>query len=128
MRNKLIERVARIIDPDAWRIADEGGRAGLEKALDYSLERARAALAAYDTDDRIKGWQPIETAPLDTVILGASHIIGDSWGIWQIRILPQGVVNAWTMEPMDFRGSPPLPFEPTHWMPLPEPPALKGDA
>lgn len=43
---EVTEAIARIIDPDAWRIANEGGGAGLERALEYSLERARAAIIA----------------------------------------------------------------------------------
>jgi hypothetical protein len=42
------ETVARLIDPDAWRIADDGGRASehVRRALDYSLERARNVIEA----------------------------------------------------------------------------------
>jgi len=52
MRNELIERVARAIYEANTSCEPWQGLCG--PLYDYYRDRARAALAAYDTDDRIK--------------------------------------------------------------------------
>jgi len=60
-------------------------------------------------------WQPINTAPLDTLVLlylgDEGFAIGESWRTYDEQ--PYGLT--WWVEE---RGR----FYPTHWMPLPEPP------
>jgi hypothetical protein len=58
-----------------------------------------------------KGWQPITTAPKDAPILVYDPATGveqaqwgEHWGVYEFR--------GWSG-----------PLNPTHWMPLPEPPA-----
>ena len=67
-------------------------------------------------------WQPIETAPRDGTVILATWIVNKRRGKWTIQpvIFSCGVwLHAWD-EDED------LPLEPTHWMPLPEPPT-KGE-
>jgi hypothetical protein len=67
----------------------------------------------------VREWRPISTAPKDgtEVVLGwSSHSIRPTTGTWTPKgwLLPGGSVMA--------SGD----FLPTHWMPLAEPPTLKG--
>jgi hypothetical protein len=67
-------------------------------------------------------WQPIETAPgcavlisrpTDKLMYRPTSAFRDATGVWRV-----------------FRsdgGNTPLPFEPTHWMPLPYPPASESE-
>ena len=57
-------------------------------------------------------WQPIETAPKDALILGYEDEMmrlifweGEEW-----KVVGASIHSWW--------------FEPTHWMPLPEPPSV----
>jgi hypothetical protein len=119
---------ATFVTPDPKWLADSdvvsmGSSMARKQLTAGDCRRAAKALKLIEAARQKEGgWQPIETAPLDTVILAAQYVIGDLWSIWQVRALPDGVVNAWTMEPMSFRDSPPLPFAPTHWRPLPPSP------
>jgi hypothetical protein len=68
----------------------------------------------------MREWQPIETAPKDESVLG--YLPG-----WGIEI---GAINSddeddvyWVDNPEDGFLYPGEPFFPTHWMPLPSPPA-----
>ena len=59
-------------------------------------------------------WQPIETAPKDSIIL-----VGNAVGVhaayrWETTT----GYNGWTICDL----APQEQFKPTHWMPLPEPP------
>jgi len=59
-------------------------------------------------------WQPIETAPRDgTAIIGAWQCLNKTWEMNKVHF-DDGI---WWTHYMD--GA----HEPTHWMPLPEPPA-----
>ena len=67
-------------------------------------------------------WQPIETAPKETTQMfvvvafgakvGATPYNSDPWCVWHQR----GEFVRW-----------PHKFSPTHWMPLPEAPAMQED-
>lgn len=67
-------------------------------------------------------WQPIETAPENTFILiyenGRYHVaqyeLTDVDGYFDVQEPLWGFVDGW----LDVDSS----FNPTHWMPLPEPP------
>ena len=71
-------------------------------------------------------WQPIETAPKDKPILTYGRIPED-YGYcpeeWKISIshwCEAGRSSGWSSQGSTVRGS----FVPTHWMPLPAPPAV----
>lgn len=66
------------------------------------------------------GWQPIETAPKDgTWILGYESRIG-----MNTKYVPHEVIR-WIAFSEKWRNSADQLSEPTHWMPLPAPPAVK---
>lgn len=71
-----------------------------------------AMLSAAPQTTEQEGWQPIETAPRDQVLLLAAEYYGA--GDWRIKCgcsLPGGGWLVWGAS-----------WEPTHWMPLPPPP------
>jgi len=58
-------------------------------------------------------WQPIETAPKDgTEIIGSWQCLNKTWDMNKLCF----VDGAWLDHYQDCQ------FNPTHWMPLPEPP------
>jgi len=70
---------------------------------------ARAAIAA------MPGWRPIETAPAEKTLIGWNTLWSDPGLIWKAF---DG--HSWKEGPCgDFFD---FGFEPTHWMPLPQPP------
>ena len=60
-------------------------------------------------------WQPIETAPKDQSVL----VVSDGGNMWMatFRYVGPRVGERW-----ESSGFGRLPFQPTHWMPLPKPP------
>lgn len=71
----------------------------------------------------MSAWQPIDTAPKDgtRVLLGApQHVAGAKW--LDMQRVEYGVVTQdlsyWQIEGFDW----PIGVQPTHWMPLPNPP------
>jgi len=63
-------------------------------------------------------WQPIETAPRDgTAILAAWNMLykAKRWTVQPVVFLYGGWLHSWDEDEE-------LPLEPTHWMPLPQPP------
>lgn len=104
----------------ADRLAYEGAR---EDLLDWKRRalKAEAALAAAQARiaelEASQQWQPIETAPKNgTRILTYSP--KDNEYCWKIEI------NKWKHSA--WQASPSM-CQPTHWMPLPAPPALTGE-
>ena len=82
------------------------------------------------------GWMPIETAPKDgTEILVAPHMTVVAWDFgaeqWVVGIIPlnrdRTIADDWTVQPamMFEQYLSNWGVEPTHWMPLPAPPALQ---
>ena len=61
-------------------------------------------------------WQPIETAPIDRPILATSAIYGQ-WAIVEANEFAEWECLSFELSPMG------VGFYPTHWMPLPPPPA-----
>lgn len=120
------EKVARIIDPAAfadWKEADfatltPAATKALGKAVHDAYALADAILALLSTPP--SGWQPIETAPKD----GTMVLIADARDgyVCEARHLDEG--RGWwarNNDPTDYWGEE---IFPTHWMPLPQPPAL----
>ena len=94
-----------------------------QEDLDEIKTGLRAALAAAPTPPVSEGsWHPIETAPKETTQMfvvvafgakvGATPYNSDPWCVWHQR----GEFVRW-----------PHKFSPTHWMPLPEAPAMQED-
>jgi len=98
---------------------------GDDGSEEYAVEKwnCRAALtAALPVIERAK-WQPIETAPKDgtSILLFASDYPPLSYmgvGQWAFADPDLGFVEGWFW---------PFAIRPTHWMPLPVPPALAGE-
>lgn len=92
---------------------------------DMEALNTRLIAKAYDKGRRealretpAQTWRPIETAPKGEEVLvwkegSGSHVVA----IW--TDYAQCWVSAWAHEPIESPG-----FEPTHWQPLPAPPAL----
>jgi hypothetical protein len=61
------------------------------------------------------GWLPIETAPRDgeKVLVGAVGYVDAAYWDYEDWCAPHSSASC-------------LPYTPTHWMPLPEPPLLAG--
>jgi hypothetical protein len=89
-----------------------------DNALD-ALERIRALLDAPSAPDPTMAlWQPIETAPKD-----GTHILAVMPWLPDAKILFWApYANEWRC-PASERGPNPEGWLPTHWMPLPTPPA-----
>ena len=64
-------------------------------------------------------WQPIHTAPDEEYVL-----VADEWGI-QIAMRDEN--HQWwaVVRRIDQEDNYPI-FDPSHWMPLPEPPKVEG--
>lgn len=83
-------------------------------------------------------WQPIETAPRDgteillcrSVDADGKRIEGEHWGLF-VQVASwwsgEGEDGEWVVY-CSLSAEPRLHFEPTHWMPLPELPAVVFDA
>ena len=71
----------------------------------------------YIRADLVPQWQPIETAPKDnTKVLLFVPVFGPSIGYFDAH----GPDNLWCVRGIVNRG-----VQPTHWMPLPEPPTTE---
>lgn len=65
------------------------------------------------------GWQSIETAPKDTdVLISDGVVVGEARYWWQ-----EGQYDMWLWVNIDPSDNWADPVYPTHWMPLPAPPA-----
>jgi len=65
-------------------------------------------------------WQPIWNAPKDgSLILGAWQCLNKTWGMNAVFWFEEDGYGAWFDYWADHS------HEPTHWMPLPQPPAQK---
>lgn len=128
------ERIARIIEPDAWDDQETSRTARLigsvKEATDLRDALRQATLAKADAILALSpqapspnegDWQPIETAPRDGTWL-LCYWAGTDIGEYQNRY----GVAAWTSMHGDgdswYEGSGAV-GDPTHWRPLPAPPA-----
>lgn len=112
-------------------------------SCDDLFELIRAALRQPDTSEAVREWQPIETAPKNrSLILGYFYELG-KWRTVRGRYINQGEMHDECEDPIDGEGwfeeavnADDLPnvweINPSHWMPLPEAPAviaaMKGEA
>ena len=77
-------------------------------------------------DGKMSEWQPIETAPMDgtdILVCVTRNLPDDGWETiqwvdWQTKRV------RWPT----YRDRDDIPFPPTHWMPLPEPPSASRRA
>ena len=63
-------------------------------------------------------WEPISTAPMGKRVL----VYAGGW----VQVGCYEVERAYTREDEGWYGDDARPVEPTHWMPLPDPPAGQG--
>jgi hypothetical protein len=95
---------------------------------DYAglLERYRhleAEVARLTQEQESRGWRPIETAPKDgSAVLVYFPDIGVCEVLWSTQVFEDGF---WSVSDNKFEDRPLRGWstEPTHWMPLPDPPA-----
>ena len=112
-RRAAIRRAKRILEKASPNFVDE--------ATTDAVVVARALLAR----EQAAGWQPIETAPKDgtDVLLYSPDAISDAMiGHWVDGFGPPGDGGAWWPDNDSARF--PIDAWPTHWQPLPPPPAL----
>lgn len=88
------------------------------------VERREAADALERMQKETRRWQPIETAPKG----GACILVGNKHGSWIAKYLPvyqSGFVpeNPWSSMMLNHDHIGEKWHPPTHWQPLPEPPA-----
>ena len=120
-----LTRVQREADRDAQQAAQLG--AGAEIAGQDSRGCQPEMIAAQGGSGAARAcacacpWQPIETAPGLPVLVSRPN---DSRYFYTPTTAYRDAIGVWRL----FRSSPGgmqrLPFTPTHWMPLPDPPVL----
>lgn len=75
------------------------------------------------------GWQPIETAPKNISVLGyipnAEHY---GPGVYRCIKVDLGTGVRWSVTGLHMGRDTGPDYEPTHWMPLPEPPTMIAKA
>lgn len=102
----------------------------------YVRIHARAAEARIRELESLSSWQPIATAPkMRTILLFAVTDIADDGRIMNWRMATGSFQEGWSIERMksegytgwewDGRQLKGYDHQPTHWMPLPEPPHAK---
>jgi hypothetical protein len=95
------------VDPDA------------EHVLSVSI--SQALLSAYERGKAEREWQPIETAPNDGTLFLAAR--DDEWVTMVRWLVDEEAFYEVNNDPSDSWGFGPA--LPTHWMPLPAPPAIR---
>lgn len=141
------ERLLKDITPGDWYIADDG-----LIRTDASGARFRGEVAqSYDACDdefiaaaprlvrqlldllRLQEpprpqWQPITTAPKDGSVVMVGTVMHVDMASWQDE-MPDGIESGVVVDPgidagwYGYTGCCPGEWQPTHWMPLPDPPA-----
>lgn len=119
---------------DSWKenfsrhASPEAAKAAAQS--DYET-RIRSALVdnSHASEAVVETWQPIETAPKDGTpidLWGVNHLHPAKTGRRATNVT-WGRVRDWMgNERDDWQHGHPEDFEPTHWMPLPAPPALSS--
>lgn len=120
---ELIEAVAQAIY-EQWKDQDgyePWAACGNSLKQDDARQIARAAVARAEQAQGVEGgWLPIETPPprsLPTLVSRPAYS-ADQFGPVAAFVDVAGVWRVWLSE----GGDSPVPFEPTHWRPLPPPP------
>lgn len=100
----------------------------LQEVRDFELEASKVALKAAEAV-RPSGWQPIETAPKDGTEVIITNGVDTCTGKYHKSVVKnfypffaQSVNGELRNEGFDYKVEPVYFYEPTHWMPLPEPP------
>ena len=90
-------------------------------------ERFQAAsrIEALEAEVERFAWQPIETAPKDTLVLLYGEPCGEIFGRFREPTIVVGAnrYDYWAVDATDYYQ---VTVEPTHWMPLPNPPSQEG--
>jgi hypothetical protein len=109
-------RVSLLAWRDRWDDA-ESARQDARSECEIAQTRLNKAVAevARLTQEQSSGWQPIETAPKDGTWFLA-HEPGESMKAMRWDTDTRDKNHAWRDHEL-------LKYEPTHWMPLPDPPA-----
>lgn len=131
LNKKALESAAKALN-DLWCPTCQPYSATGDAHIQYCEKSARAAITAYlaAMDD---GWQPIETAPRD----GKTHILAypvlldrAAVVIWEPASRTPPMMRVVSGENLHHDGywrlpmsNASTPYEPTHWCPLPQPPA-----
>lgn len=101
-----------------WRVTEREYADQVGRAAEQLLERATAAEAALAAED----WRPIAEAPRDgTTILACGPDMDCVLVAWKRQASTRGVVS-W----VEAGGDEYHVYSPTHWRPLPAPPAREG--
>lgn len=88
-----------------------------ERKIGVPLD-APEIVAQWNTrSDTLDKWQPIETAPKDKIIFLTNGKDADYYCRWY-----KNRWNFWGVDDFDGMAWVKLPYEPTHWMQLPNPP------
>jgi hypothetical protein len=68
-------------------------------------------------------WRPIETAPFNrSILIFIPHSQHYGPGVWKAIYVDMGSGKRWTSTGLHVGRDLGVGYEPTHWMPLPEPP------
>lgn len=128
MTDPIVEKVARIIDPDAWRLPKRVNRAGLlfgPQQLGRQMVSLTKAATIHALYSEREGWRGIESVPVDQrVQLWCSDLSHD---LRSHRPAAKGLVFGYAY--LSHEGKPVPKGEGMngdwtfiHWRPLPEPP------
>ncbi len=131
-REGQAEAVARIIDPEAFilfRRFDDGLAVmaeHLRPCREAALTKARSILDFLALSAPAEeGWRPIETAPTDgTPVDLWVDIVEEAPNSFHLENEPHRVARTYYADYRWFGGE--WPWKPTHWRPLPAPPAEEG--
>lgn len=67
-------------------------------------------------------WLPIETAPKDGTKILVWTGMGHSVAVWEVQKYHRKPIPYWRTQNLGMRVTMDRAYQPTHWMPLPDPP------
>jgi hypothetical protein len=99
-----------------------------DSKLSSSSSSQNTSGAAVPSPASPQGWEPIETCPQDGLFLvhedGAIRIMYRTRGTWEATAVALDPIHGEPMRDIKVRET--GVYTPTHWMPLPDPPADAG--
>jgi hypothetical protein len=105
------------------RVIEGRERDPLVMDIHWALDALEAEVARLTQEQESRGWRPIETAPKDgSAVLVYFPDIGVCEVLWSTQVFEDGF---WSVSDNKFEDRPLRGWstEPTHWMPVPDPPA-----